>query len=214
MVNQNTPKIIKGRYVLQHKISLGGMTTVYQGRDIATDTQVAIKRFDRDVNLPQIEREAFDREVEALKNLTHPNVVRILDSGEDEDKKLFLILELMHHDLIKEKENGGKAFDGWDDFTETIILPLLNGLAYAHEMGIAHRDVKPANVLVAPDGTIKLADFGISKLKRTLQPRHTLNSFMSPPFSPPEIDTGGYSYSRDVFSVYGGSQKLDSLLRW
>lgn len=81
------------------------------------------------------------------------------------------------------------------------MFPLLDALAYAHEMGIAHRDVKPANVLVAPGGLVKLADFGISKLKRTLQPRVTLNEFMSPPFSPPEADTGSQTYIRDVYSV-------------
>jgi serine/threonine protein kinase len=201
MESLKVPNIINGRYVLQQQISPGGMTTVYKGRDLKTDNQIAIKRFDRDINLPKIEREAFEREVEALKTLSHQNIIRIWDSGEDSDGKLFIILELMDHDLLQEKENNSKAFDGWDEFTELIILPLLDALAYAHEKGIAHRDVKPANVLVASDGTIKLADFGISKLKRTLIPRETLNSFMSSPFSPPEIDNGSYTYSRDVFSV-------------
>lgn len=200
MVNK-VPKIIDNRYVLQNIIQTGGMTTVYRGRDIINDNLVAIKRFDRDIHLPRIEREAFEREVEALKNLSHPNIVRILDSGEDDEGKLFVILELMDHDLLLEKEQGGRAFEGWDDFTEKVILPLLEALAYAHEKGIAHRDVKPANVLVALDGTIKLADFGISKLKRTLQPRITLSEFMSPPFSPQEIDTGSYTYTRDVYSI-------------
>jgi len=201
VVNQNEPKILNGRYVLQEIIQTGGMTTVYRGRDIVTDDPVAIKRFDRDLHLPRIEREAFEREVEALKNLSHPAIVRIHDSGQDNDGKSFVVLELMDHDLLQEKERGGRAFEGWDDFTEKVILPLLDALAYAHEKGIAHRDIKPANVLVASDGTIKLADFGISKLKRTLKPRVTLNEFMSPPFSPPEADTGSYTYARDVYSI-------------
>ena len=198
MVNK-VPKIINNRYVLQEIIQTGGMTTVYKGRDLINDNQIAIKRFDRDLHLPRIEREAFEREVEALKNLTHPSIVRIIDSGEDDEGKLFLILELMAHDLIQEKERNGYAFEGWDNYTEKVILPLLDALAFAHEKGIAHRDVKPANVLVTLDGNIKLADFGISKLKRTLQPRVTLSEFMSPPFSSPEIDTGSYTSTRDVF---------------
>ncbi len=200
-MNQNIHKIINSRYVLQEVIHPGGMTTVYKGYDIMANTQVAIKRFDRDVNLPNIDKEAFEREVEALKTLTHPNIIRILDSGEDSEGKLFIVLELMDHDLLKEKERVGPAFEGWDSFTELIILPLLDALAYAHEKAIAHRDVKPANILVATDGTIKLADFGISKLKRTLKPRETLRTFMSPPFSSPEIDDGSHTYSRDVFSI-------------
>ncbi len=201
MASQDTPLIINRKYVLQQQINLGGMTTVYKGRDLATDRPVAIKRFDRDQNLPAIEREAFEREVEALKNITHPNIVKIFDSGEDETGKLFLVLELMDHDLLQERERGGKAFDGCDDFTELVVLPLLSALEHAHGLGIAHRDVKPANILVASDGTIKLADFGISKLKMTLKPRETLSSFMSPPFCPPEVDDGSYTYSRDVYSI-------------
>ena len=197
----DSPKIINRRYVLHEIIQAGGMTNVYKARDIFNDSVVAIKRFDRDIHLPNIEREAYDREVEALKELTHPNIVRILDSGEDEEGKLFLVLELMDHDLLQEKDRGGPAFDGWDDFTEKVILPLLSALSYAHERGIAHRDVKPANVLIGLDGSIKLADFGISKLKRTLHPRITLNNFMSPPFCPPECDNGAFSYARDVYSI-------------
>ncbi len=200
-MSQNKPKIIAGRYVLQEIMQSGGMTTVYQGRDILTDNPVAIKRFDRDLHLPIIEREAFRREVEALTNLKHPNILRILDSGEDEEEKYFVVLELMRHDLLAERDNEGFAFAGWDDFADLVILPLLKALTHAHEKSIAHRDVKPANVLVSSDGIIKLADFGISKLKRTLHPRETLGHFMSPPFAPPEDDLGEYTYARDVYSV-------------
>ncbi|MFL6544493.1 MAG: AAA domain-containing protein, partial [Candidatus Udaeobacter sp.] len=193
--------IIGGRYLLQEVRQAGGMTTVYQARDLQSDQLIAVKRFDRDRHLREIEREAFLREVDALRNLSHPNVVRMLDSGEDEQGKFFVVLELMKHDLLREQQLGGAAFNGWDDFAEYVVIPLLDALSYAHQMGIAHRDVKPANVLVSSDGRIKLADFGISKLKRTLQPRITLNDFMSPPFAPPEPDIGGYTYARDVYSV-------------
>ena len=171
MDSRIAPTIIKGRYLLREPIQLGGMTTVYKGRDLATDTPVAIKRFDRDKHLPAIEREAFDREVEALSTLSHPNIVQILDFGEDEDGKLFLVLELMDHDLLQERDQEGKAFNGSDDFTELVILPLVQALSYAHEKGIAHRDVKPGNILITATGDVKLADFGISKLKRVLGPK-------------------------------------------
>lgn len=193
--------ILANRYVLQDPLQTGGMTTVYKARDLETDELVAVKRFDRDKHLPEIEREAFDREVDALRRLSHPNILRLLDCGEDSTGKIFVVLELMKHDLLAEREGDGAAFSGWDDFADLIVLPLLSALSYAHEVGIAHRDVKPANVLVGPDGTIKLADFGISKLKRTLQPRLTLNEFMSPPFSPPEFDSGDNTYARDVYSI-------------
>jgi serine/threonine protein kinase len=200
-LSQPQLSIIGQRYLLQDVLQAGGMTTVYQARDLRSDQLVAIKRFDRDRHLREIEREAFRREVDALQNLSHPNIVRMLDSGEDEEGKFFVVLELMKHDLLREQQESGAAFNGWDDFSDYVVIPLLDALSYAHQVGIAHRDVKPANVLVSSDGQIKLADFGISKLKRTLQPRITLNDFMSPPFSPPEPDLGGYTYARDVFSV-------------
>jgi len=194
-------QIIANRYVIQQELQTGGMTTVYQARDLTSDQLVALKRFDKDQHLPEIELEAFRREVDALQNLSHPHIVRMLDSGEDDSGHFFVVLELMKHDLLRERDADGSPFAGWDDFADLIVLPLLDALAYAHEMDIAHRDVKPANVLVSSGGTVKLADFGISKLKRTLRPRITLNQFMSPPFSPPEIDTGGFTYTRDVYSM-------------
>lgn len=193
--------IVAQRYVIQESLQTGGMTTVYRARDLATDELVAIKRFDRDRHLPEIEREAFVREVDALQNLKHPNIVRMLDSGEDDNGSFYVVLELMRHDLVHERQADGAPFAGWDDYADLVIVPLVEALAYAHEMDIAHRDVKPANVLIDRDGKVKLADFGISKLKRTLQPRITLNDFMSPPFCPPEPDTGGYTYCRDVYSI-------------
>jgi serine/threonine protein kinase len=198
---QVTPKVLAGRYNILAEIQAGGMTTVYRARDLQTDSLVAVKYFDRDRHLPAIQQEAYLREVEALRNLSHPNIVKLLDAGEDGDKKSFLVLELMKHDLIAEKNADGVAFEGWDDFADLVVSPLLSALAHAHEMGIAHRDIKPANILVSSDGVVKLADFGISKLKSWLLPRVTLCDFISPPFSPPEPDTGDFTYARDVFSV-------------
>jgi hypothetical protein len=195
------PFVLASRYNVVEPLQSGGMATVYRARDLATDQSVAVKRFDRDRNVPEIIAEAYAREVEALKCLTHPSIVRILDSGEDDQGNPYLVLELMEHDLLTEKANNGPAFEGWDNFSELIALPLLEALIYAHEQGVAHRDVKPANILLASTGSPKLADFGVSKLKRNLKPRITLQGFSSPPFSAPEADKGDSTYSRDVFSL-------------
>lgn len=200
-VPSNTPKIMGDRYAIQELLQSGGMASVYRARDLVTDDLVAVKSFDTDRHLPEIEREAFWREVESLRNLTHPHIVRMRDSGEDDEGRFFVVLDLMKHDLVQERAQDGQAFIGWDDFADLVILPLLDALAFAHESGIAHRDVKPANILIADDGSVRLADFSISKLKRTLQPRVTLSEFMSPPFAPPEPDSGSFSYARDVYSI-------------
>jgi hypothetical protein len=175
------------------------MASIYKARDLENDELVAIKRFDRDKLLPEIEAEAYRREVEALRNLIHPNILRIRESGEDSSGRPFLVLEWMSHDLVEHRRRGASAFNGWDDFADQIAMPLVEALAHAHANSYCHRDVKPANVLLADDGTVKLADFGISKLKRCLQPRITLNEFVSRPYAPPEPDDGAYSYARDVY---------------
>jgi len=89
--------------------------------------------------------------------------------------------------------------DGWDDFWSVIGLPILEALAFSHERSCIHRDLKPSNVLIAADNQIKLADFGISKLKKYFEPKVTLAEFTSRPYTPPEHDRGDYTYTRDVF---------------
>ena len=212
------PTILADRYLLVEERQSGGMATVYKARDIKTDGLVAVKRFDRDKHLPEIEAEAYRRDVEALKNISHPNVVQLLDSGEDENGKPFLVLEWMPCDLLEYKQRGERAFDGWDDFAEQIALPLVDALAYLHAQSFSHRDVHPGNILVAEDGTIKLADFGISKLKKSLLPRVTLKGFGLPPYTPPEVDDDSFSYARDVHAfgvlclwrVRGSDQRIST----
>jgi serine/threonine protein kinase len=90
--------------------------------------------------------------------------------------------------------------DSWDSFWEAVALPVLEALAFSHSRSIIHRDIKPSNILLGSDGKLKLADFGISKLKSYLQPSITLKDFVSRTFTPPELDDGSYTYTRDVFS--------------
>ena len=90
--------------------------------------------------------------------------------------------------------------NGWDSFYEDIGKPILNALAYAYGKDILHRDLKPQNVLFCPEGVIKVADFGISKLKSLIAPGLTVSGFRSEPSAPPEIDDGRDTETRDVYS--------------
>jgi serine/threonine protein kinase len=199
-MSTNKRELLANRYSLLDDPRTGGTASVYRARDLETDQLVAIKRFDRDQLLPEIEAEAYRREVEALRNLIHPNILLIHDTGEDAQGRPFLVLEWMAHDLVDYRARGASAFNGWDDFAEQVASPLAEALAHAHANGYCHRDVKPGNVLLSDSGVVKLADFGVSKLKRCLQPRITLNEFVSKPYAPPEPDDGAYTYARDVYA--------------
>lgn len=197
---ETEPEILLGRFIRQDLHQAGGMATVYHGYDIQAKVEVAIKRFDRSAHSADIEAEAFQRELEALTDLRHPNIVEILGHGTDNTGKPFLILEWMSHDLFGHKRRGASQFRRWDWFYRDVAWPLLQSLAHTHARGIAHRDCHPGNVLISGEGVVKLADFSISKLKRHLQPRETFNNWGNPPFLPPESNDRSHEFARDVFA--------------
>lgn len=177
------------------------MSTVDRAFDLETEQPVAVKRLNIDSHLPDITAESYRRELDALSNLRHDNILRILAHGTDDKGVPYLVLEWMESDLLERKKSKAPEFNGWDDFASRILLPIVDAVAYAHGNDRCHRDIKHANILVALDGSPRLADFGIAKLKRSLQPRVTLNEYMSVPFAPPEADDGSFTFSRDVFAL-------------
>ncbi|MDA7765820.1 AAA domain-containing protein [bacterium] len=190
------------RFLIRESVARGGMTEIYKGEDLDAETTVAIKVFDRDRHQPDILAESFRREVRALERLRHPNIVKILDHGETSDGLPYLALEFLPENLASHKRVIPDGIESWDHFVAEIAMPVLQALAYSHSRGICHRDVKPANILIDIDGTVKLADFGIAKLKHELSnPNITFNEYSSRPFSAPESDPRAMgSYTRDVFS--------------
>lgn len=192
-------KLINQRYALEQNPRSGGMSEVYPAFDLASGAKkVAVKLFrKRDIE-DDILKETYEREVRALKELKHPSIVELLDSGVDkETNSLFLVLEWMESDLSG--VDRIPLSSGWDSFFVELGSPLLKALAFAHSRQVIHRDIKPKNILLDSAGAPKLADFGISKIKRWLEPGLTLNQFASTPFCPPEFDDGSYTYTRDVF---------------
>jgi serine/threonine protein kinase len=176
------------------------MADVYRARDYDREERlVAVKEFKHGQIEADILAESFRRETQALQELKHFGIVELLDSGKDETTgNHFLVLEWMEKDLATLLKESPP--DGWDSFWKAVALPVLEALAFSHSRRIIHRDIKPSNILVRGDGKLKLADFGISKLKSYLQPSLTLKEFVSRTFTPPEPDDGSYTYTRDIYS--------------
>ncbi len=194
------PRIINDRYVLLPNPRLGGMADVYKASDYQRDgCQVAVKVFKHGQIEGNILTESFRRETQALRELKHPSIVELIDSGRDKQTgEYFLVLEWMERDLAALLDEA--PLEGWDSYWERLALPILNALSFSHERKCVHRDLKPSNILIGADGRLKLADFGISKLRGYFRPTVTLREFVSRPFTPPEDDDGSYPYTRDVFS--------------
>ncbi len=178
------PRIINDRYLLLPNPRSGGMADVYKANDYQKDgCQVAIKVFKHGQIELGVQSESFRREKQILAELKHPSIIELLDSGEDQQtKEQFLVLEWVEKNLeglLKES-----PLEGWDSYWERIALPILTAIAFSHDRQCVHRDLKPSNILVGQDGRIKLADFGISKLRSYFHPTVTLREFVSRPFTP------------------------------
>jgi beta-lactam-binding protein with PASTA domain/predicted Ser/Thr protein kinase len=153
-------RVLDGRYRVDELVARGGMATVYHGLDVRLDRQVAIKvmhgHYAEDADFVA----RFGREARAAARLNNPGVVAVYDQGEDAGC-VFLIMEYVAghtlRDLLHQQGrlSAAQALD--------VMEPVLAALAAAHTAGIVHRDVKPENVLLADDGRIKVADFGLAR---------------------------------------------------
>ncbi len=151
-------QLIAGRYELKHVVGTGGMSTVHCAFDTLLERNVALKILHAQYGEDEEYVERFRREARAVAQLSHPNIVTVIDRGE-EDGKQFIVFELVDGDNLKELvERGGPL-----PVRRVLELGLEVGraLAFAHAQGLVHRDVKPQNVLLNGDGRAKVTDFGI-----------------------------------------------------
>ncbi|OQY90406.1 MAG: hypothetical protein B6D38_03695 [Anaerolineae bacterium UTCFX1] len=152
-----------GRYHILEQLGEGGMAVVYKALDMRLQRQVAIK-----VILPQRQfspnsLKRFEREARALAQLSHPNIVKILDYGE-QDNQPYLVMEYLSGGTLKQhmERQNGKALE-WRAAAK-LLIPIASALAAAHQQNIIHRDIKPSNILLTTDGHPMLSDFGIAKI--------------------------------------------------
>jgi len=137
------------------------MGTVFAAVSNETGEKVAVKVLSAALAHEEGFRERFEAEIESLRMLSHPNIVRLFAYGE-QDEYLFYAMELVEGRSLEEELQAGRTFD-WREVTD-IGVQICRALKHAHDRGVIHRDIKPANLLLTEDGVVKLSDFGIAKL--------------------------------------------------
>jgi serine/threonine-protein kinase len=149
-----------GRYMLESRIGSGGMSTVYRAHDETLERFVAIKVMNREVATDSDQLERFRREARAVARLSHPNIVHVIDAGED-DGRPFIVFECIEGETLKDRiRRLGRL-----EIPEAVAycIEIARALGAAHANHIVHRDVKPQNVLLDHEGTAKVTDFGIAR---------------------------------------------------
>jgi serine/threonine-protein kinase len=155
----DTTRVLAGRYVLERLLGRGGMAMVYAAADRRLGRQVAIKALPVAVTEP-IGRARFVREARSAAGLCHPNAVAVFDAGEA-DGYLYIVMELVEGRTLADLLAQAGRLNPSD--AAAIAGSVLAALEQAHMAGIVHRDVKPSNIMLSYDGTVKLLDFGIAR---------------------------------------------------
>ena len=196
--------IIKGqkindRYEIIRSIGEGGMANVYLAHDIILNRDVAVKILRGDLANDEKFVRRFQREAISSSSLNHPNIVEMYDVGED-DGKYFIVMEYIEGKTLKSliKRRGALTLPEVID----IMLQLTSGIAHAHESYIIHRDIKPQNVMILEDGTVKITDFGIAMALNSNELTQTNSVMGSVHYLPPEQANGtGATIKSDIYSL-------------
>ena len=193
---------VSDRYLLQEQIGEGRMSSVYKALDTAaSDAIVAVKLLDT-LHPDMIKQEFFRRETTSLKQLRHPNIVGLQQSGwSDTGECFYLVLDYVPYSLDGYlKGDRDKPLGNFNPYRA--IRELAGAVTYAHAHGVIHRDIKPSNILIDETGHTHLADFGISKLLDHLTIGETLAGYWSGGYASPEqraSKTAGFE--SDIYSL-------------
>lgn len=189
---------IDDRYELGERLGQGGMADVWAARDLRLRRDVAVKFLTPDVATRPDLKTRFEAEARSAASLNHPNIVTVYDSGEH-DGSPYLVMERLPGRTLAEEIAEGRLDP---DRALSVAGDVLAALEAAHSAGIVHRDVKPANVLLCPDGTAKVADFGIAKAASEVDVTTGRLILGTPGYLPPERLAGQPATpASDLYSV-------------
>lgn len=192
-------KKLDGRYEITELIGVGGMAEVYKGVDVIDNKPIAIKILKKEYAENEEFLRRFRNESKAIAVLSHPNIVKIYDVGFS-DKLQYIVMEYIDGITLKEYIEEEKVLT-WKD-TVHFVIQILRALQHAHDKGIVHRDIKPQNIMMFSDGTIKVMDFGIAKFAREEGKTATDQAIGSVHYISPEQASGSVTDAKsDIYSV-------------
>ena len=200
--------VLKQRFRLIERIGEGGMSTVYNAVDLrkveanAADTHVAVKILSVPASDFAQSLKTLQAEAQALQRLPHPNIVRVIDCDRD-GHTVFMTMEYLKGESLKRRMLSRDSKGMPAGQAMSIIHSIADGLAFAHQNGIVHGDLKPGNVIITDEGSVKIIDFGIARLM-TRDPGATIAgderpklSALTPPYASPEMLENGKPDPRD-----------------
>lgn len=185
-------------YNVHALIACGGMGAVYQATQKSLDRVVAIKILPREFSTDEAFRTGFEAEAKAMAKLNHPNLIGVYDFGEVSGM-LYIIMEYVAGKSLFHSANA-VALD--PDEASRIVADVCRGLAHAHEFGILHRDIKPSNILLDPQASPKIGDFGLARALES-QIEEGEQIFGTPGYTAPEVVEPPFTidHRADIFSV-------------
>ncbi|MBE6956373.1 MAG: Stk1 family PASTA domain-containing Ser/Thr kinase [Ruminococcaceae bacterium] len=199
-MDQNIGKLLDNRYELLELIGVGGMAKVYKARCHRLNRLVAVKILRDDLSQDSDFRRRFYDESQAVAMLSHPNIVAVYDVNRSDDLE-YIVMELIDGISLKQymQKKGNKL--NWREALH-FITQIVKGLGHAHSRGIIHRDIKPHNIMVLRDGSVKVADFGIARLASAGHSTLTQETLGSVHYISPEQARGSHIDARsDLYSA-------------